>query len=137
MEIILAHLGLINTTLVSPNGTVQGSLIPVGTTVTSNTYAASPNNQYILVMQNDGDLALYQTYGGASTLSSPALLWHTNTSVSESYYVVQPDGNLVVYSPTGTVQWASGSSSPWVFGLCIQDDGNVVLYGLTNFHSMP
>jgi cell wall-associated NlpC family hydrolase len=56
-------------------------------------------------------------------------LWATYTSAGGTYLVNQPDGNLVMYRPDGGVAWASRTNGQGATTLVVQDDGNVVAYG--------
>ena len=39
-------------------------------------------------------------------------IWHTDTAGNpEAYLVLEDDGNLVVYGPTGAALWQSGAVS--------------------------
>ncbi len=80
----------------------------------------SPNGQYILVMQNDGNLVLY-VMGGR-------YLWDTATgSYPGAYAVMQGDGNLVVYQ-SGRALWDSVTGGNPGAHLALQDDANLVVY---------
>jgi hypothetical protein len=49
------------------------------------------------------------------------------------YIVVQPDGNLVEYTPDGKqVVWGSNTANSGATYLVVQNDGNVVLYRADN-----
>lgn len=99
--------------------TVDPSLFPPEQ-LSPGQFITSRNGRYILTLQTDGNLVLYQG-------TTP--LWSTNTSgtlVKEA--VMQADGNLVLYDAQGHPLWNSGTSGhPGAF-LAVQDDGNVVLY---------
>lgn len=83
-------------------------------------YLDSPNGQYELVMQSDGNLVLY--------VVGQRPLWDTSTwGHPGAYAVMQSDGNLVVYG-TGGALWASGTSGNPGAGLDVQSDANVVVY---------
>ncbi len=84
--------------------------------------------QFVLVMQGDGNLVLYQN--GAPLWSS---LWESGMMQPGSYAVMQGDGNLVVYGPgcggpNGSC-WNSGTAGYPGAGLSVQGDGNLVIYG--------
>jgi len=88
-------------------------------------YAVAPDCRIRLVMQDDGNLVLYNQYYQA--------LWSSQTSghgVAPFFFFVQGDGNLVIYDSNDTPTWWTGTTgqgqSPWV--LVPQDDGNLVLY---------
>jgi RHS repeat-associated protein len=44
------------------------------------------------------------------------------------YATMQTDGNFVLYNPTGTALWATGTAGSGGSSIEIQDDGNFVLY---------
>jgi hypothetical protein len=48
-------------------------------------------------------------------------------------FVLQPDGNLVLYSPNRPLWWTGTNGRP-ANRLAIQGDGNVVLYGPSNYY---
>jgi hypothetical protein len=81
----------------------------------------SPNEDYQLIMQADGNLVLYDGAGKA--------LWASNTDHHPGAYLkMQTDGNLVVYPPTGHALWASGTDKDAGDHLSLQSDANLVLY---------
>lgn len=100
-----------------------------------------------LVLQTDGnmviysssDVALWATY----TISNPNHLDYVNTTLytgtmfpgqsintadGNYHLIMQPDGNLVLYSPTKAL-WDTGTVGDDVEFLSMQPDGNLVLYG--------
>lgn len=80
----------------------------------------SCNGQYLLAMQNDGNLVVYD--GIRPT-------WHTKTYESEAAQtIMQSDGNLVVYTSKGEALWNSGTQGNEGAALALQDDGNLVIY---------
>lgn len=80
----------------------------------------SPNNRFRLALQQDHNLVLYETGGGA--------LWATGNRGDVA--VVQDDGNFVLYDGYHQAVWASNTQGygPSV-ELHLQDDGNLVMYG--------
>jgi hypothetical protein len=80
----------------------------------------SPNGQYTLTYQTDGNLVLYGP-GGA--------LWWTGTNgTCPGFAPMQSDGNFVVYDCTGQPVWNSGTwGNPGAY-LTVQDDSNLVVY---------
>jgi cell wall-associated NlpC family hydrolase len=83
----------------------------------------SPSHAYRLIMQGDGNLALYGPGG-------PLWATYTNATANNGAYLAnQGDGNLVIYRPDRSVVWASRSHAAGGGTLVIQDDGNVVAYG--------
>lgn len=80
------------------------------------------NAPYQLAHQTDGNLVLYRTDSGEA-------VWHTHThGRATSQVVMQADGNLVIYAPTGRALWASGTAGRPGAQLRLQDDGNLVIY---------
>lgn len=82
----------------------------------------SPDAQSSLVLQENGDLVYY---------SSLRKVWSTNTAgQSADRLVMQPDGNLVLYSTNNTPLWYSAShTTSGGATLRLQSDGNAVVYG--------
>jgi hypothetical protein len=84
----------------------------------------SPNGQYTLTMQGDGNLVLVDHVSGQS-------YWASNTAGHPgAFFSVQKGGNLLVQNADGAVQWASWTQGHAADYLVIQDDGNVVLVGV-------
>ena len=79
----------------------------------------SPNGQYKLILQNDGNLVLYD---------GSKAIWSTGTQRKQGRkLVMQSDGNLVLYGIRGPV-WATNTSGNQGAYLKIQNDGNLVIY---------
>jgi pseudomonalisin len=99
-----------------PQTTLQpGAVLARGSSV------RSANGKYNLVMQDDGNLVLYQANGPA--------LWATGTNgIAIRHAVMQRDGNLVLYDYAGRPRWASGTHGNPGALLYVQCDGNVVIY---------
>jgi hypothetical protein len=106
-----------------------GQSLPAGQAI------QSPNGQYTLKMQTDGNLCEYGPAGNA--------LWCTGTygTGSSDHVTVQTDGNLVIYNSAGTAVWASGSAgqggSGSGYALALQNDSNLVIYGPTGDRLQP
>ncbi|MFG2038773.1 S8 family serine peptidase [Dactylosporangium sp. NPDC048998] len=80
----------------------------------------SPNGVYTLVLQDfDGNLVLYK--------NGTKALWAFGMR-QDSWFVNQPDGNMVAYKSEGGVAWASNTYGKGAGTLVLQDDGNLVLY---------
>src|SRR5262249_40488188 len=91
--------------------TAPGGNIPPGTTFQQGQWAISPNSLYVLVLQFDGNLVLYQVMGAPPSPNSTfagCALWATSTSTGATF-AVQTDGNLVVYDSNSTPIWASNT----------------------------
>jgi hypothetical protein len=86
-------------------------------------FLVSPNQQYRMVVQADGNLVVYGPVRPN---------WASGNAVAGSSLVNRPDGDMVVaLSPTAKATWHTGTSFPWAGGagqLVMQDDGNLVLY---------
>lgn len=81
-------------------------------------YLTSTNGKYNLIMQEDGNLVLYQN-------NQP--LWASNTAGrAVSQCIMQSDGNLVIYGSNAV--WASNTVGNSGAYLILQDDGNAVIY---------
>jgi hypothetical protein len=73
-----------------------------------------------LFMQGDGNLVVYDEFGGAR--------WASNTVGQGWTALFQDDGNFVVYTRSGHPVWASNTDHHPGSRLFVQDDGNVVIY---------
>ena len=86
----------------------------------------SPNRQFTLMMQQDGNLVLYKT-------AEWRAIWATNTAGQGGVKTsLQYDGNFVMYTAFKVVKWASGTNGRSPCYLILQDDGNLVIYGVDN-----
>ncbi|WP_210423694.1 hypothetical protein [Croceivirga thetidis] len=82
----------------------------------------SPNGKYGLVMQDDGNLVIYNQGLGTSR-------WASNTmNKGGNYAQMQNDGNLVIYKNDGTPVWSTGTHGNTGATLKMQNDGNLVIY---------
>lgn len=93
----------------------------------------SPNRQYFLAMQGDGNLVMYRVADNPS--QKPEVIFFSDTVSGIGVYqlAMQKDGNLVVYKGSnpkiGDHIWDTktyGIISDYF--LNVQDDGNVVVY---------
>ena len=102
-----------------PPPTSGDSLLP-GQGLVMNTSIRSPDGQYTLVMQTDGNLVVYGLSGAT---------WSTGTwNLPSAQAVMQGDGNFVIYGPTGQTYWSSGTAGHPGAHLAMQSDGNLVIY---------
>ncbi|MGN9813472.1 hypothetical protein ACTMSW_29500 [Micromonospora sp. BQ11] len=84
----------------------------------------SCDGQYQLAHQNDGNVAFYRVGGGA--------LWDTRTGGrNTSVFVMQHDGNLVLYDGSNAV-WDAGTAGNGGAFVALQEDGNMVIYRSPN-----
>lgn len=72
-----------------------------------------------LIFQSDGNLALY--------IGSRAV-WATGTQGRGHYFILQGDGNAVVYDDQGRPLWWSGTQGGLNRRIIVQSDGNLVIY---------
>jgi len=80
----------------------------------------SCDGRFHLILQNDGNLVLYQ---------GSTALWSSSTAGrSSAVAIMQADGNFVIYDSTGAGIWSSGTPSHSGAYLAVQNDGNVVIY---------
>ncbi|NQX15813.1 peptidoglycan DD-metalloendopeptidase family protein [Rathayibacter sp. VKM Ac-2857] len=93
--------------------------IPVGSEMAYGDTLRSPSGQFRLVMQGDGNLAVY-TPGNQ-------IVFQSYTSGADCRFVPQADGNLVIYRGSGPSIWQTYSTGT-AAKLSLQDDGNIVLY---------
>jgi hypothetical protein len=81
----------------------------------------SNNGQYLLILQTDGNLCLYDT-GGVPH-------WCTNTyGKNTQTAIMQTDGNFVLYDNQGHFLWNTNTPGHGSAYLTVTDDGNVVIY---------
>jgi pimeloyl-ACP methyl ester carboxylesterase len=85
----------------------------------------SPDGQFELSYQGDGNLVLYRMSDGQP-------LWATHT-FAPGVVEMQHDGNLVIYSAAGHAIWASGTVGYPGARLAVQSDSNLVIYDYYGF----
>ena len=107
------------------------SAIPPGNlTLLEGDSITSPNGQYELTLQTDGNLVLDQLRSDGSTQT----LWSSGTAGTPAIEaVMQTDGNLVIFgadNPNGSydVLWAANTSGNPGATLAVQDDGSLAIY---------
>jgi hypothetical protein len=111
-----------NTPPVAPNP--NDNILSPGESLLPGQRVVSDNEMYELVLQNDGNLVLYQLHENYSTV-----LWSAETDGRPvERAVMQPDGNFVLYGPGSLVIWSSETDSYPDAYLMVQDDGNIVIY---------
>ena len=90
----------------------------------------SPNGNYKLILQDDGNLVLYKVMYRKKRIR-PNALWNSGTvgrAVKQA--VMQKDGNFVLYDYEGRPLWNSKTSHVKNIDgtLEVQNDGNLVIY---------
>ena len=91
-----------------------------GDVLSSGQSILSPNGQYRLTMQGDGNLVSYT--------SANAPIWASGTSGSGTHAAMLSDGNLVVYNAANAVVWASGTSGHPGAYVGLGNDGELQIY---------
>jgi GH25 family lysozyme M1 (1,4-beta-N-acetylmuramidase) len=109
------------TTVKWHNGAPGAGIAVSGTALAAGQYLPSSDGTRTLRQQANGDLQL---------LHGNTVVWSTNTSSAGAgaHTDFQTDGNVVVYSKSGTAVWSTGSSRSAADRFVVQNDGNVVLY---------
>lgn len=115
---LVAGCGL--TVLVAPAADAQTKFLGAGSQLDPCQSISSPNADYQLTMQCDGNLVL-------TAQPSNHLVWASGTNFTGSVLQVQADGNAVVYSPGHVARWETGTAQYAGAVLALQDDGNLVV----------
>lgn len=104
--------------MAAPSASAYGSHLAPGESIRDWGKLESPNGQFALIMQSDGNLVAYMWPHG---------YWASNTSGSGTYLVMQGDGNLVLYDYRGVALWTSHTQGNPGAYVILQDDGNMVM----------
>jgi len=75
-----------------------------------------------VLQAQDGNLVLYH---------GTKAIWAFGPR-ADSWFTVQTDGNMVAYKSEGGVAWASNTYGKGAGNLVLQDDGNLVLYRVSD-----
>jgi RHS repeat-associated protein len=96
-----------------------------GQTLASGACLQSLNKRFMLVMQTAGNLVQYDL----SYSPAHAIFYNSTTGTPGSYLAMQGDGNLVIYTASGSAVWSTGSvTGTGSYMLQVQDPGNLVIY---------
>jgi phospholipase C len=117
----------IGTQISAPDGNISP-----GTTMAQGQWAISANNAYVLILQYDGNLVLYQVSGMPPTSGSSSFqgyaIWATGTNGSgANLFDITTSGNLILYNGDTSV-WSPSIEVQPPLELRVQTDGNLVLY---------
>jgi hypothetical protein len=81
----------------------------------------SENKKYNLTYEKDGILKIRR-------LRDNAFIWSSFTNaLAPGVCIMQADGNLVIYGPTGEVFWSSNTYNNWGSKLKLQNNGNLII----------
>lgn len=92
-------------------------------------FLVSPNGNFFLLLQSDGNLVEYTHYQG----NADSIVWLSGTAgkATQCFAAMQGDGNFVLYKGTPDRNegplWSAATNSGTNF-LQLQDDGNLVVY---------
>ena len=93
-----------------------------------NQMITSINGEYLLILQSDGNMVLYEKvhHEDGSVVLDPT--WATDTVGENSWYaVMQEDGNFVLCDIDGAYLWQSDTDGKPGSFLQLQNDGNLVI----------
>jgi hypothetical protein len=101
------------------------SVLATGQLLRAGQSRQSPNRRYLLTMQTDGNLVLYD--------AARRPLWSSQTHGNAgAFATMQNDANFVVYTASRAPIYSSASQGDERSRLVVQDDGNVVVYAASN-----
>jgi hypothetical protein len=106
-----------------------------GETLSHGDHRTSQNGRFVVVMQDDGNLVLYEH----DKFDRYNPRWTTKTEGTDvNRAVMQTDGNLVLYRTDNTRAWESETFGEGIY-LIVQNDGNMVLYkrGMHDWTATP
>ena len=101
-----------------------GDALRPGDQLKPNEKITSPNGQFTLIYQGDGNLVVYGP--------NSSVMWATYKGSSPGMFTMKGDGNAVVYDASGAAIWANDKSGNPGSYLQMQDDGNLVEYNAQN-----
>ncbi|MFI1409849.1 DUF4241 domain-containing protein [Streptomyces sp. NPDC020707] len=90
---------------------------------------SSKSGTFLLVNQDDGDVVIYRAQDGAPVWRTETQLKDELTGLYSNRLVLQDSGNLVLFAPTGTQLWNSGTQGRDVQRAVLTDQGRFVLVG--------
>jgi hypothetical protein len=112
----------------------MASELAAGQSLRAGEKLTSPNGRFMLFMQTDGNLVLYD-----ESITVANAYWATGTWAMDPAYRpnradMQNDGHLVLYNDANVPAWGSGVWGAQYAGsrLVLQDDGNLVIYQPNN-----
>lgn len=117
---------------VTGSKTGYAALIKTSTAVATSTDTLGPGavlRAGSSLLSTDGRFRLIMQGDGNLVAYGPTgAVWSTGTSGAGNWAVMQSDGNLVVYTSVGRSLWGSGTDQLGDSSLVMQSDGNLVIY---------
>jgi len=99
--------------------TPAGYSLLSGTEMTTGQSLMSSDGYSYLHLDQNGSLELYVNFNK---------VWSTPSAGKNAHFAMQQDGNLVLYTSTGTAVWSSATSGNGISNAYLQGDGNLVVY---------
>ncbi len=100
----------------------KGPMLQTNGIMFVNDYLLSQSGQYQVVLQQDGNLVIYDLWNNHKPI------WSSNThGKAVNLAVMQGDGNFVIYGFPEAV-WSTNTAGKGNCFITMQDDGNLVVY---------
>jgi hypothetical protein len=98
--------------------TPAATILSSGQSMSPGDYLVSPNGNYKLIFQTDGNFVLYQGSNGSFTDDPSTAVWSTSTqNKGATTVIMQADGNLVLYVGTSAAWATNTAGNPGVSGV--------------------
>lgn len=104
----------------APIASVEPAILNRGESLYPGDKLVSPNGRFELIQRADGNLVIYDRFGGIP-------VWANTAAGSKLHSKLTTGGVLVTYSPTGSHEWTSGTRSKGVVNAALRNDGKLVL----------
>ncbi|GAA4681077.1 GH25 family lysozyme [Frondihabitans cladoniiphilus] len=102
------------------DGATSASTIATNARLNSGDTRVSPNGQYMLLMQGDGNLVVYG--------NGRALWWSGTSGNGGAFLLLQGDGNVVIYNANSQAIWSTGTMNSGALPtLYLQSSGDFAL----------
>jgi hypothetical protein len=117
-------------------------ILPGTTFVGFNFWVTSPNQQYVLILKDDGNLCFYQVIGASNLKPGGDFfgeeLWCSGTQNNPfDICVLEPYGGLSIYACDGNKIWSSETDGINLAGLYVQNDGKFHIYQIASVWQQP
>jgi hypothetical protein len=90
---------------------------------------SSESGTFLLLNQDDGDVVIYRDQDGTPVWRTGTQLEDELTGLYSNRLVLQSSGDLVLFAPTGTRLWNSGTRGRDVQRAVLTDEGRLTLVG--------